>query len=117
MERVSSHWLRAGKIRKSDAGNCSGRLWQRSAKWLKNNKKDGLAGEPGFEPRLTESESVVLPLNYSPAGRAGECPGRCAALINKSGQIANTDFEKNRCRGSFLAAAAEKLESCPLTRP
>lgn len=25
-----------------------------------------LAGEPGFEPRLTESESVVLPLNYSP---------------------------------------------------
>jgi hypothetical protein len=27
-----------------------------------------VAGEPGFEPRLTESESVVLPLNYSPAG-------------------------------------------------
>ena len=27
-----------------------------------------LAGEPGFEPRLTESESVVLPLNYSPPG-------------------------------------------------
>lgn len=26
-----------------------------------------MAGEPGFEPRLTESESVVLPLNYSPA--------------------------------------------------
>ena len=25
-----------------------------------------MAGEPGFEPRLTESESVVLPLNYSP---------------------------------------------------
>lgn len=25
-----------------------------------------LAGEPGLEPRLTESESVVLPLNYSP---------------------------------------------------
>ena len=25
-----------------------------------------VAGEPGFEPRLTESESVVLPLNYSP---------------------------------------------------
>ena len=25
-----------------------------------------LAGEPGFEPRLTESESAVLPLNYSP---------------------------------------------------
>ena len=25
-----------------------------------------MAGEPGFEPRPTESESVVLPLNYSP---------------------------------------------------
>lgn len=32
-----------------------------------------LAGEPGFEPRLTESESVVLPLNYSPPGyRVGD---------------------------------------------
>ena len=25
-----------------------------------------MAGEPGFEPRLAESESAVLPLNYSP---------------------------------------------------
>ena len=25
-----------------------------------------MAGEPGFEPGLTESESVVLPLYYSP---------------------------------------------------
>jgi hypothetical protein len=25
-----------------------------------------LAGAPGFEPRLTESESAVLPLNYAP---------------------------------------------------
>ncbi len=31
-----------------------------------------LAGEPGFEPRLAESESAVLPLNYSPA--AGGAP-------------------------------------------
>src|SRR5690348_3961117 len=33
-----------------------------------------LAGGPGFEPRLTGSEPVVLPLNYPPAGsrkRAG----------------------------------------------
>ncbi len=29
---------------------------------------ENLAGEPGFEPRLTESESAVLPLNYSPEG-------------------------------------------------
>ena len=29
-----------------------------------------LAGELGFEPRLTESESAGLPLNYSPTGRS-----------------------------------------------
>jgi hypothetical protein len=28
-----------------------------------------MAGELGFEPRLTESESAVLPLNYSPMVR------------------------------------------------
>ena len=28
-----------------------------------------VAGELGFEPRLTESEFAVLPLNYSPPGR------------------------------------------------
>ena len=28
--------------------------------------KEWLAGEPGFEPGLTESESVGLPLTYSP---------------------------------------------------
>jgi len=28
----------------------------------------GVAGGPGFEPRLPESESGVLPLNYPPAG-------------------------------------------------
>ena len=27
-----------------------------------------MAGEPGFEPRFSESESDVLPLNYSPMG-------------------------------------------------
>ena len=32
----------------------------------------GVAGEPGFEPRLTESESAVLPLNYSPIRLSGE---------------------------------------------
>ena len=30
------------------------------------NETDLLAGEPGFEPGLTESESVGLPLTYSP---------------------------------------------------
>src|SRR3954452_382009 len=32
-----------------------------------------MAGELGFEPRFSESESDVLPLNYSPAG-AGAGP-------------------------------------------
>ena len=31
-----------------------------------------MAGGPGFEPRLTESESAVLPLNYPPSERAWE---------------------------------------------
>jgi hypothetical protein len=31
-----------------------------------NLRDDRVAGELGFEPRLTESESAVLPLNYSP---------------------------------------------------
>jgi hypothetical protein len=30
-----------------------------------------LAGRPGFEPRLTESESAVLPLNYPPSKSPG----------------------------------------------
>ena len=29
-----------------------------------------MAGGLGFEPRLTESESAVLPLNYPPPSRA-----------------------------------------------
>jgi hypothetical protein len=30
------------------------------------NNINELAGGPGFEPRLEESESTVLPLNYPP---------------------------------------------------
>lgn len=37
---------------------------------LKNINLLGVAGEPGFEPGLTESESVGLPLTYSPTRRA-----------------------------------------------
>ncbi len=36
------------------------------SKCVKHNPLIDLAGGPGFEPRLTESESVVLPLNYPP---------------------------------------------------
>ena len=34
-----------------------------------------LAGEPGFEPRLTESESAVLPLDDSPLSGANASTG------------------------------------------
>lgn len=52
-----------------------------------------LAGEPGFEPRLTESESVVLPLNYSPPRVS---PRRSVSgLIAKTSGIAKTEFQKN----------------------
>ena len=96
-------------------GNCSGSGTRYLIKSLIYKEKGELAGEPGFEPRLTESESVVLPLNYSPAGAAGKWSGRCAALINKSWRIANTDFEKNRCCGGFLVMGPEKLESRVMT--
>jgi hypothetical protein len=31
---------------------------------IKLPRQDSLAEGPGFEPRLTESESAILPLNY-----------------------------------------------------
>ena len=53
-----------------------------------------MAGEPGFEPRQTESESVVLPLHHSPipssfnglignptATRQGSPASRCSAAL------------------------------------
>src|SRR5262245_4365049 len=36
------------------------------------------AGELGFEPRLTDPESVVLPLHYSPMSRAVGRVQRCS---------------------------------------
>ena len=42
--------------------------------------QEGLAGEPGFEPGLTESESVGLPLTYSPAGASPEKSGQRGGL-------------------------------------
>lgn len=59
------------------------------------NKKI-LAGEPGFEPGLTESESAGLPLTYSPRCAVGRCPSRrCGGLINKTAANANTFWQKN----------------------
>lgn len=46
-------------------------------KWLT------LAGEPGFEPRQTESESVVLPLHHSPTEFSSNCKNllKCPATV------------------------------------
>ena len=40
-----------------------------------------VAGGRGFEPRLTESESAVLPLNYPPTRAARVGPGGWAAYV------------------------------------
>src|SRR5262249_56744248 len=47
------------------------------------NLSGSMAGELGFEPRLTESESAVLPLNYSPLRRRG------AGYLTKSARPIN----------------------------
>jgi hypothetical protein len=48
----------------------------------------GLAGGPGFEPRLTESESAVLPLNYPPTAAQGRvfARRRAASIAKRCGR-------------------------------
>src|SRR5262249_7311740 len=50
------------KIRQTGLQNDGGFVGRRR----KRTKRNQLAGKLGFEPRLTESESAVLPLNYPP---------------------------------------------------
>ena len=86
-----------GKPRTPQAPREGGRVFSR---WSGDEGRK-LAGEPGFEPRQTESESVVLPLHHSPmrlpskinalwkdiefwqtAGRGrGKSPGGCVATL------------------------------------
>ena len=90
-----------------------------------------LAGEPGFEPRLTESESVVLPLNYSPAGCAYQlylsealCRLKLEASFVDGLHLANSNdeckpfFQKNRGKFSYFAVAHGKnrfvARCCPV---
>ena len=78
-----------------------------------------MAGEPGFEPRLTESESVVLPLNYSPSARAWKggaeqcatvgCPRISASLLAAIDAGINT-------YGGAIFAACERLGAPSLWR-
>jgi hypothetical protein len=57
-----------------------------------------LAGELGFEPRLTESESAVLPLNYSPTIRL-----IYQELASSVFQIMRPGFPNLRPRGPIYA--------------
>src|ERR1700722_11711151 len=59
-------------------------LFRSDAKWRKELRYQ-LAGGPGFEPRLTESESAVLPLNYPPtaARRRVFVRGRGASIAKQ----------------------------------
>ena len=54
-----------------------------------------MAGEPGFEPRLTESESVVLPLNYSPAWLVPAWPGPVKRAYKQKAARCKWFFGKN----------------------
>lgn len=56
-----------------NASGASGRLAVANLRCDFRSLEGAVAGGPGFEPRLPESESGVLPLNYPPptGGRAG----------------------------------------------
>ena len=49
------------------------------AEWRKHWQRK-VAGGPGFEPRLTESESAVLPLNYPPSMARRAPLGQCCNI-------------------------------------
>src|SRR5262245_8093802 len=51
---------------------------------VKKGKHRGksMAGGLGFEPRLTESESAVLPLNYPPIGKTPSLSPRFLLLVS-----------------------------------
>lgn len=77
---------------------------QRQSQITANIEVWRLAGEPGFEPGLTESESAGLPLTYSPRLAGGVWPSRrCGGLINKRAADANTFWQKN-ATGPWSAA-------------
>ncbi len=95
----------------------------------------GLAGELGFEPRQTESESVVLPLHHSPMncsvfntlrnsvrqslaiGVLQKIPPRCSVFYSLApglGKRRHRPFLRNNCRqlrGAIQCSAHERLRS------
>ena len=59
-----------------------------------------LAGEPGFEPGLTESESAGLPLTYSPVERRHL--RNCIGGVKRVGAI-------SACSKNFIKIAAKQV--------
>jgi hypothetical protein len=78
-----------------------------------------LAGDPGFEPGLTESESAVLPLDESPSGKPEKplwfillaiCPVKCfprfakcfPIVIKTEGERRLAHARMNRIIGNYI---------------
>src|SRR5690349_4543552 len=83
------------------------------------------AGELGFEPRLTESESVVLPLHQSPkavnrtprrvSGKVG-CSARCGGCGRRAGAVegaAPTLWAASWRRGNSEPSLVRGVEHTP----
>ena len=68
----------------------------RNKKPFAENCKGLGAGEQGFEPRLTEPESAVLPLHYSPV----RLTSKALSTINEN-KCTTFPFFVNRGGGSF----------------
>ena len=71
---------------------------------------DGLAGGPGFEPGLTESESVVLPLDDPPL--IGDDSASCLAPRSRTHYANGSGREISRAnQGASLASSGATIRS------
>ena len=78
-------WLRMANI-VSDLCQITGQEEQSALRNLLFRKAFNQAGELGFEPRLSDPESLVLPLHYSPVQACGDGPparGRPRPLMQR----------------------------------
>ena len=71
-----------------------------------------MAGEPGFEPGLTESESVGLPLTYSPVPRTTAENAASSSARYPDIRLSMTRYKIAICAASFPASALFKFGSC-----
>src|SRR6185437_903388 len=71
-----------------------------------------MAGGPGFEPRLTESESAVLPLNYPPTAASS-----AALRAGAAWSIAKRGARRKRTRRPDANAFAPAAVTSPLKAP